>query len=139
MGKLSRDTAIDYLKKIYNNVASNDVDMNTIYQNLGLDQNNRKERDRIYEWLGSLKDHGFAEKRHTKQNKLKGLRLTPSGHLAVRGIVGEESIDKEARLKRWKADAKALQILYPEFEVVYDMRLRKEVTAPQQDEANRNG
>lgn len=133
MGKLSRSSAINYLKTIFNNVASDYVDIEATYSNLGLEKSSPRDRDRIYEWLRSMEEQGLIEKRYTDQKKLRGLQLTASGHSAIRSEEEEEILSKESRLARWRTDAEILQVLYPDFEIVYDMRLRKHISSPSQE------
>ncbi|WP_216587774.1 transposase [Streptomyces brasiliscabiei] len=125
MGKLSYGTAINYLRKIFNGATSDYVGIETAYRHLGLSEGNSRDRDRLYEWLKSMEEQGLVKKEYTEQRRIKGLQLTSSGQLAMRSMNDEETMNREARLARWRADAEALQTLYPDFEIIYDIRLRK--------------
>lgn len=127
MGTLSYKSAVGYLKAIYKEAESGYVDSATIYRNLGLDENNYDQRHKLYEWLDSMQKRGWIEKEH-ERGAIKGIRLTPDGHRTLDGAP-----EKRARLARWVADAEALQALYPEVEIIYDMRLRKDAIKPLHD------
>ncbi|MFG2377607.1 hypothetical protein ACGFY9_39880 [Streptomyces sp. NPDC048504] len=125
MGKLSHSSTINYLRKIFDDATADYVDIETVYRNLDLDESNPKDRDKLYEWLKSMKERGLVKREYTERKRFKGLHLTSTGHSVVRDRSGEKAISKEARLARWRADAEILQTQYPELEIFYDMRLRK--------------
>jgi hypothetical protein len=133
MSKLSIKGAVDHLKTMYGDIELDYVDIETVYRNTGLNQSVRKERDKLYNRLSGMRHLDLVAKEYETRGgtkNLKGLRLTPKGVLAVHGETASDQAhpaleDRTEILARWQADAEKLKVLYPEFEVIYDMRLRK--------------
>jgi hypothetical protein len=134
MSKLSINRAVDHLKTMYGDIESDYVDIETVYRNTELDRSVRKERDKLHGRLSGMSHLNLITKEYETRGgtkHLKGLRLTSKGMLAVHGDPNSNQAhlileDRTEVLARWRADAEKLKVLYPEFEVIYDMRLRKE-------------
>jgi hypothetical protein len=120
---------------MYGDITSDYVDIETVYRNTGLDRSVRKERDRLHNRLSGMGHLYLVTKEYENRGgtkNIKGLRLTSRGILAVHGDPDSNHAhtdileNRAMTLARWRADAEKLQAQYPEFEVIYDIRLRKE-------------
>jgi len=143
--KLSRDGAIGNLKLFFGNSRADYVSVEDIFTRADRgDYSLESNRKWLYNRLTLIKPYGLYEKVNGIQNGVRvtrGLALTPEGRRAIWG--GERPSDshletRNLQLKRHVTvrsvldDVKSLRELYPEFDVIFDIRLRSEDSSDSQ-------
>lgn len=135
--KISRDAAINSLKRLFGSTSSDYVSVEEIFTNTGRDHFPlSKNRTWLYNVLSSIKPYDFFEKERGAENGVsvtKGIRLTSEGRYALRGNSATpppkeegKSDGRQVSFASVRADVKRLKALHPEFNVVFTATLKED-------------
>lgn len=137
--KLSREGAISNLKLFFGDAEADYISVDDIFTNAARSayslESNRKW---LYNRLTLIRPYGLFEKVNGIQNGVRvtqGLALTPEGR---RAVYGGESVGQGSGVRRHgsalrsvtiqsvRDDVRVLRKMYPEFDVVFDLKLKRE-------------
>ncbi|MFI9175972.1 hypothetical protein [Streptomyces lincolnensis] len=131
-------TAENWLKKFYGESTSDYVSIEDIFVNTGReDKDEHVNRAWLYNMMSNLKPFGFFEKEYEVRNGVratKGIRLTAKGRQVLSSqpsLAFERQADaveemREVSFTSVLEDVRALRTRHPEFDIIFDVRLKKE-------------
>jgi hypothetical protein len=140
--KLSREGAISNLRTYFGNTGVDYVSVEDIFRNAGrADKTLEENRRWLYNRLTLIKPYGLYDKVHGIENKVRvtrGLTLTTEGRKALYGDEPIKSVaspyasgqsNREVTITTVRNDIKVLKEKYPEFDIIFDAKLKEEEEA----------
>lgn len=134
--RLSREGAISNLKIFFGNAGADYVSVEDIFKNAARGEYSlESNRKWLYNRLTLIKPYSLYEKVNGVQNGVRitqGLALTPEGRRALHGdkqtsntksAAGNRS-GRQITFRSVQDDIKVLRERYPEFEIIFDARLK---------------
>lgn len=137
--KLSREGAISNLRLFFGNTEADYVSVDDIFTNAARSEYSlESNRKWLYNRLTLIKPYGLFEKVNGIKNGVRvtqGLALTPEGRRAIygaeflgqgSGMRHDTSTLRRVTIQSVRDDVKALRKMYPEFDVIFDLKLKRE-------------